>query len=158
MGALAAKVEIEDQDWKFLISELARRSNGIRESGAFLLSDTKVVKAILFYDDLDPGCLHSEAIHFKAAGYVKLWAYCLEHSLQVIADIHTHPSEWTNQSLIDKEFPMISEPGHVALIVPFYGQVNQQGLKGFGVFEYQGNYKWKTLSGNKIKVLHNGRG
>lgn len=66
--APARGVEIRKRLFTTLMSELARRGNGMRESGAFLLGtaasetgspeDTRpVIEAIAFYHDLDPGCL-----------------------------------------------------------------------------------------------------
>jgi proteasome lid subunit RPN8/RPN11 len=42
--------------------------------------------------------------------------------MEVLADVHTHPGLDSSQSETDRTHPMISESGHVALIVPSYAK------------------------------------
>lgn len=110
-----------------LIEELARRGQGRRESGAFLLADRShapdtlplPVTAIAYYDDLDAACL-TGGITFHARGYTALNARCRRDGLRVVADIHTHPSHQIRQSQVDAQHPMICLDGHVALVAPRY--------------------------------------
>ena len=93
---------------------------GDSEAGAFLLGsrhggERSVAKAV-YFDDLDPDCLVG-SIHFRAAGYSKLWDLCDAEELRVLADVHTHPGTRVAQSSIDRENPMIARIGHLALIV-----------------------------------------
>ena len=132
--------------WWHLLRELRRRGRGNRESGAFLLglaSETKVLR-IVFYDDLDPHALDTGIIEFDGSGYVPLWKLCREKKLRVLADVHTHPTDWTEQSGSDRTHPMISQRGHVALIVPNFARRTLQKLRGVGIHEYLGNHQWKS--------------
>lgn len=139
-----AKLSISQNLWTQLIKELSKRGRKIRESGAFLLGQKgeSIISSFICYDDLDPDCLDEGYINFNGDGYISLWDICLQDNLQVLADIHTHPRSWTGQSIYDTNNPMISEPGHLALIVPNFAINTNQTLEGVGIYEYQGDHKW----------------
>jgi hypothetical protein len=140
--------------WANLRAELFRRGGGERESGAFLLasaSDPRRVRELVFLDDLDPHCL-TGGISLSGSAYGKLWDFCEQRQLRVVADIHTHPGESVRQSAIDKDNPMVAMPGHLALIMPSFaaGRVRPGQL---GVHEYLGNGRWKSSYGRAAKQL-----
>lgn len=134
--------------WARLLSDLRRRGEGKRESGAFLLGHchgpTGRITTYLCYDDLDRYALKSGAITFHAKGYAALWQVCREENLEILADVHTHPGRCVKQSLIDQQHPMMPIIHHTALIISRYGHVSRWSLKGVGVYEYLGNFKWAT--------------
>jgi len=149
------KVEIGIKLWYYLVKELKYKGKGYRESGAFLLGENNYkISDFICYDELDKNCLYQGAINFSSSGYVRLWDYCRNKNLQVIADVHTHPGNYTNQSIIDSANPMIPQIGHIALIIPCFAQKRIQLLNGVGVFEYLGNNKWNSFKkpSNKIKI------
>jgi proteasome lid subunit RPN8/RPN11 len=134
--------------WVRMIFQLRRRSAGKRESGAFLLGPQNAallsVAEYICYDDLDPDAYQSGAIAFHAAGYAALWHYCKNKCLQVLADVHTHPSESVGQSPIDKRNPMLPVVGHTAVILPNFARTPWWSLRTAGVYEYLGDFKWRT--------------
>lgn len=134
--------------WKTLVLDLRRRGDARRESGAFLLAPPGVrqVSAYLCYDDLDPTALDEGIIVFQGAGYVRLWDFCMERQLRVVADVHTHPDKWVEQSHSDRTHPMAGTPGHVALIVSHFACFNDHSLEGVGVYRYRGNHRWEDRS------------
>lgn len=144
---------ISKHDWVNLIQELACRGEGRKESGAFLLGKPggNLIEFIVYFDDLDPNCL-TGMIEFSASGFVKLWDYCSSNQLTVLADVHTHPYNWTGQSLIDKQNPMIPVQGHIAIIIPHYSCKKNQMLRGIGIYEFLGGVNWKKLKTTKIKL------
>ena len=131
--------------WLELLAVLEFEGNQERETGAFLLGPKRSpnITEYKLYTELDPDAFHERHIEFKQNGYVSLWDYCIENNLKVWADIHTHPGKWIEQSLIDKNHPMIAQKGHIALIVPHFGAVHDP-LNELGIYQYQGNYKWKS--------------
>lgn len=134
--------------WMELIHELKRRGAGKRESGAFLLgqaneADHKIIEYIC-YDDLDPNALKSGIVIFHGSGYTALWDYCSKKNLKVLADVHTHPTKDTRQSYIDRENPMVPVVGHVALILPKYGNATKWSLEGVGIHVFNGGGKWTS--------------
>src|SRR5215207_9267172 len=96
----SAELKIPQRLWNDLLSELRRRGNARRESGAFLLArgTESVVSEFVCFDDLDPDALATGIITFHAEGFAKLWKLCRDHNARVVADVHTHPNEWTGQS------------------------------------------------------------
>ncbi len=149
-----AYIEIDLELWLQMIEELGRRSlGGRRETGVFLLasileSPRHVVKPV-YFDDLDPECLVGN-IHIRSFGFSKLWELCEEENLCVIADIHTHPGSSVDQSLTDRENPMIAREGHFALIVPYFGTRSVQARE-VGVHEYRGDRGWASWFGPKAE-------
>lgn len=135
--------------WRELLRELRRRGGGRHESGAFLLGvkadDRREVKAVVYYDDLDPHAHDTSICVLHGDSFAKPWKICRERNLSVVADIHTHPGV-ARQSYSDQTNPMVANVGHVAIIVPNFARapVVEAAL---GIYEYSGNYEWKDLSG-----------
>lgn len=150
-----ANLQINKPLWKAMLRELRRRGGGVRESGAFLLAHGEANRVVRFicYDDLDPTALDSGIIIFQGSGFVPLWNICLQDRLRVVADVHTHPGRWTDQSSSDSTHPMVSTPGHLALIVPSFALNKWQGLRGVGIFEYMGGHQWKQWTASSGRVL-----
>ena len=141
-------IELSRRQWRSLIKELRRRGERRRESGAFLLGrrdgDRRVVH-VVYYDDLDPGCLRGN-IHIDGRAFSKLWDVCESRGLSVLADVHTHPGGSVRQSSIDRENPMIACPGHVALIVPHLA-ARRVRPRNVGVHEFTGDNGWRSSFG-----------
>lgn len=135
--------------WDELLEKLRERGNGVRESGAFLLGvgdgARRTARRIVLYDDLDPNCLNEGYVHFDGRHYGRLWEICAQESLSVVADVHTHPCG-PGQSHSDKTHPMVSIPGHIALIVPNYAQ-GAVTAGDVGVYVYRGRYRWTEYRG-----------
>jgi len=142
-------LKISNSLWQQMLVQLRERGGGERESGGFMLAlaGARQINSFICYDDLDPTALETGIITFHAAGFVKLWDHCQRHSLVVVADVHTHPTDWTGQSESDRTHPMVAVKGHIALIVPDYAAHNDSPLNGATVYEYKGNHKWKTFKG-----------
>lgn len=136
-----APFKMSHRRWRGLLGELQRRGDGCRESGAFLLaaSTGDRVEQVVYYDDLDAHCL-TGGISFSTTGFTALWRICEERALRVVADVHTHPSTWVQQSEIDATNPMMARVGHVAMIVPYYGLAF--GVEECGVHIYVGSRRW----------------
>ena len=146
--------------WEQMISELHRRGEERRESGAFLLGgrdeDLRLVTRIVYLDDIDPECLVG-TIHLHGEAYGKLWDLCEQERLRVLGDIHTHPGDWVGQSPTDQENPMVARKGHTALIAPNFGSGNIRA-KHVGVHQYQGDDGWGSHFGREAgRLLYVGR-
>ena len=99
-----------------------------------------------YYDDFDPTCLDSGIVIFDGAGFGPLWELCRQTGLNVLADLHTHGGPGpARQSLLDRDNPMIAQPGHVALIVPNFA--TDFRMSDIGVYEYLGSHRWRNHSG-----------
>jgi proteasome lid subunit RPN8/RPN11 len=134
--------------WTRVLADLRQRGGGKGESGAFLLGRQRGtrgrVASYICYDDLDPSAQQRGAIAFHAAGYAALWKLCRERQLQVLADVHTHPTADVRQSGIDQRHPMVPVADHTAMIVPNFGATDWWSLKQVGVYQYLGNFQWRA--------------
>jgi hypothetical protein len=141
--------------WRRLILDLRRRGGRRGESGAFLLGAEKTRRAVttsyICYDDLDPHAYQGGGIAFHAAGCAALWAHCRERRVEILADVHTHPGDETGQSGIDQRNPMIPVVGHTAIIVPRFGYAPWWTMKGVGIYEYLGNFAWRSHTRDSVK-------
>lgn len=153
---------MKEQFFGEVLIELARRGDGRRESGAFLLAERQptdqsadtgaplMVVAIAYYDDLDPSCL-TGGITFSGEGYTALNARCRRDRVRVVGDIHTHPRRGVAQSHIDSAHPMAALDGHVALIAPNYarGPITLDTL-GAHVYRHNG---WTSYFGAEVATV-----
>lgn len=157
MTELARHLIISGDLYGALLSELARRGRGSREAGAFLLAPvsapqtTRTVTDVVYYDDLDPASL-TGAIDFGPNGYQALNDRCRSGHLQVVGDIHTHPSSIVRQSAIDAAHPMVALPAHIALIAPNYG-AGSPPPDQLGAHLYLGGGKWKSFFGVEVATV-----
>lgn len=134
--------------WRRLLMCLRKRGlGGSRESGAFLLSrcdaDQARIVDFVLYDDLDPRCLDTGIVRFDGRYFGMLWEFCRKRNLTVIADIHVHPGS-SQQSESDRDNPMISRDGHLALILPRFAK-GYIPRKDIGIYRYRGGKRWRTV-------------
>jgi len=134
--------------WRRLKTKLRERGrNCSRESGAFLLGQRHEGRArivdFMLYDDLDPHSLDSGIVRFDGRYFGELWAICKARGLAVVADIHVHPGG-SGQSDSDRDHPMISRAGHIALILPRFAR-GAQPLRDVGVYRYLGGKQWAAV-------------
>ena len=138
--------------WEEIIRELRRRSDGRRESGAFLLGHKnhrhRQVHRAVFFDDLGAR-LSPKSIYLDSRGYGCLWQICQHDGISVVADVHTHPSHCVVQSAVDRDNPMIAQNGHLALIIPYYAQDINQGHE-IGIYEFLGVDGWRTWPAERV--------
>ena len=150
-----AALRFRPEIWVQMVSELARRAGGVRESGAFLLASTapgsRLVTSLVYYDDLDPDALDG-GVSLYAPAFGRLWSLCAAQGLRVVGDVHTHPGRFTQQSHIDRDNPMVARVGHVALIVPNLaaGVVKPVDI---GAHRYLGDAGWSSSFGREASRL-----
>ncbi len=146
--------------WRRLTAELRERGRGEhRESGAFLLGYRRDGRArivdFVLYDDLDPHALDTGIVRFDGRYFGDLWDICKRRSLSVIADVHVHPGN-SGQSDSDREHPMISRAGHVALILPDFARLPVR-TERIGIYRYLGGKRWLTVpAAERRAFLHIG--
>lgn len=137
-------IEFAPDIWAGLMEDLRVRGRGERESGAFLLAaadaDSPLVTSWLPYDELAPESMAVAYVRLEPDAFTRLWAFCAEKKVKVVADIHTHP-KGPGQSFSDKKHPMLAFPGHVALIAPWFAQRSPKP-HDVSLNVYQGGGKW----------------
>lgn len=157
MNSKHKPLETTSATWTALADDLRRRGDDCRESGAFLLGSSdehrRKFVAWVAYDDLDVDALSEGYVRLGTAAFTKLWAICGERNLEVVADVHTHPGN-PRQSISDREHPMVSIPGHMAIIVPNFAQgVVLPGKVSVNI--YQGGLTWQSFFGRDAEKLIN---
>ena len=137
------KIIVPIRLWVQLIYGLKTRCQGKRESGGLLSSKRGKlkVKEIVFYDQFDKTVSDSGIIEFK--GGVRLYEYLANKNMEIMADIHTHPTSNTSQSTSDKSHPIIRIKGHIAIIAPNFAKNIFLLPKDCSIYEYQGELTWK---------------
>lgn len=146
--------------WRRLQAELRERGrNRSRESGAFLLGrregDGARIVDFVLYDDLDPHSLDSGIVRFDGRYFSDLWAICKVRVLSVVADVHVHPGG-SEQSGSDRDHPMISQAGHIALILPRFA-TGRQARRDIGMYRYLGGKRWATVPrAHRCRYFHIG--
>lgn len=145
------RLRISWLSWWRLVRQLRRRGGNRRESGAFLLGRLDeqggAICEFVFYDDIDPGALSRGYVHLAGTALNKVWQFCAETGLEVLADVHTHPGR-ANQSPSDQEHPMVAIRGHIALIIPDFAR-STLNLSAVGVYRHLGARNWIVLSAPK---------
>lgn len=151
----APLLEVPAQLWSTLIRHLCYQGAGVRESGAFLLGNKtdsgRVVTKVLPYEQLQADALHDDYVTLTSASFARLWDFCRQEGLSVVADIHTHRFS-AGQSRSDCTNPIVAISGHIALIVPHFAQGNVR-LQNLGMYVYQGNHRWSVYSGSDVPRL-----
>jgi len=137
------------------MQDLWRRGSGCREAGAFLVAARQDLRAVVSrwipYDELDPNALRQLYVKLEPSAFSRLSEFCSALNLQVVADIHTHPYEPV-QSESDREHPMLSIPGHIALVAPRFAHgVIAPADVSFNV--YLGAGEWFSCFGSKAAAL-----
>jgi hypothetical protein len=75
--------------------------------------------------------------------------------MSVVADVHVHPGG-AGQSASDRDHPMISRAGHIALILPDFAQAPLRP-ESVGVYRYLGDKRWHVVPAAARRVfLHIG--
>ena len=141
-------LEIERALYARLMADIARSGRGVKEAGAFLLGsiapETRKATSYIMYDMV---ALESSRKHayvaFTSQEMARAWEMCYASGLQVVADIHSHP-QGPQQSLSDRANPIVSLPGHVALIAPFFAMRNPQPVD-LGVHIFEGAGRWRSM-------------
>jgi hypothetical protein len=146
VGRPEPRIICDETVWLAGAAELKRRTlSGRRESGAFLIGEAppkgpKIIRAFVYYDDLDPHAFDSGIVHFNGNKLPRLWEICRERRYRVVADVHVHPGHY-GQSASDKADPVMPRDGHFAFILPDYA-ASSVIPGGIGQYEYLGNGKW----------------
>lgn len=149
----ASLLEFQAPLWRALINDLARTGDGRRESGAFLLGNTEPTRRVvdyLLYADLSPDVQHADYVLLNGGDMARVWERCEQRGLEVVADVHTHRGG-SGQSLSDRQYPIISLAGHVALIVPNYA-MGTVSARDVGFHHFLGNRQWRSYFGDEASV------
>lgn len=126
---------------------LEARGAGRREAACVWAGPTESagrVNEVVFLDDLGEVC--SGALHHRTptATTRALFELLRSRGLEILADVHTHPSDWVELSQVDQEHPIEYRVGLLALVIPGFA-VGEPSLDACGLHEYLGDLRWRQL-------------
>jgi hypothetical protein len=109
-----------------------------------------IVHSVTFLDDL-PG-VHAGARYHQVSRVTieALFKLLRERNEMIVADIHTHPSDWVDLSPTDSEHPIEFRRGLPAMIIPNFAMF-EPTLEGLGLHEYIGDGAWRSLDQEEIQ-------
>lgn len=153
-ATLTPQIQISRFRWFRALKELRKRGAGYRESGAFFLGCRAKLKVtqVIFYDDIDKHALDTGIVRLAGESLIGVWDLCRAEGWDLLFDVHTHPTGSVAQSYSDQTNPMVRRSGHTAVIVPSFAQRNLCSLTGCGIYEYQGNHKWRTCQPTEQRI------
>jgi len=136
--------------WRSTWQGLHTRGGGERESACVWAGtrdrDVETAETIIFLDDL-PGTIGRRLQHRTSREAVAaLLRLTRELGLVIVADIHTHPADWVDLSVVDQAHPIEYRIGLLALVLPDFASGPPE-LARAGVHEYLGDGRWNTLTG-----------
>jgi hypothetical protein len=73
-----------------------------------------------------------------------------EVGLGVLAQLHSHPAEWTEHSVGDDSMVFMPFEGMLSIVAPWYGRVGLCPLANLGVHQYQDG-RWVQAEADSIR-------
>lgn len=130
---------------------LQQRGGGAREAACVWLGtiagDVEHAREIVFLDDL-PGTTAQRLNHRTSREAVNMVLGRARVSRQrIVADIHTHPADWVDLSVVDRAHPIEYRLGLLALVLPDFAEGPCE-LSRAGVHEYLGDGRWGRFDGS----------
>jgi hypothetical protein len=113
------------------------RLSGYRTAGRARITD------FILYDDLDLHALDTGIVHFDGRHFDALWDICKQRGVSLVADVHVHPGG-AGQSSSDRDHPMISRAGHIALILRDFAHPPLPP-ESVGIYHYLGGKRWDAV-------------
>ena|SRR3569832_1027608 len=146
------QLQVAKKLWVTTWLGLQERSAGQREAACVWLGgrtrETEIATDIVFLDDL-PGTVGRRLQHRTSRQAVAiLLELARAKGLSIVADIHTHPSDWVDLSDVDREHPIEYRVGLVAIVLPSFA-LGEPDLARTGVHQYLGNGDWERLDGSQ---------
>jgi proteasome lid subunit RPN8/RPN11 len=139
--------------WRDTWYGLQRRSAGERETACVWLGiragDAEDAREIVFLDDL-PGTIGRRLQHRTSRVAVNMM---LERAralgMEIVGDIHTHPSTWVDLSEVDRAHPIEYRVDLLALVLPSFA-AGAPDVTVSGVHSYAGDGEWTSFEGDAI--------
>lgn len=74
-----------------------------------------------------------------------------ERKEYLLIQLHTHPFE-AFHSWIDNSYPISHRVGFVSVVIPHFARNSMEDKVTWGVYEYKGEGKWRTLNQSQINI------
>jgi hypothetical protein len=134
--------------WACTWSGLRSRGAGAKESAAVWAGcrcdGLEHVEALYFLDDYAGGEQRRGYHRVPVEALTEFFAALQQQKQVIVADIHTHPTDWVGLSALDEENPIEFRVGLPALVLPCFA-LPRPSLSISGVHIYKGNGRWRML-------------
>jgi len=142
------KLLVREGLWTSTWEGLRVRGWGRREAACVWVGDREGsierARDVIFLDDL-PGTVGRPLQHRTSREAVAaLLARARDLGMMIVADIHTHPSDWVDLSVVDRAHQIEYRVGLLALVLPHFA-TTPPTLHEVGVHEYAGDGEWATF-------------
>lgn len=142
------KWNVSLQLWTSTWNGLQERCAGGNEAACVWLgsrdSDAERALEVVYLDDL-PGTVGYRLQHRTSRVAVSMMLeLARDKKMSIVADLHTHPSDWVDLSEVDRANPIEYRIGLLALVLPSCA-LGLADIGRTGVHEYTGSGNWKTF-------------
>jgi hypothetical protein len=142
-------ITISYSNWHLTWQRLRASSNGQAESACIWAGERRQgneeVQKVYFLDEL-PNVQRARLYHRTSREATsRLFEELRRAGHSIIADVHTHPTDWVGLSQTDEAHPIEYRIGLVALVFPFFA-TGKMELSRVGVHEYLGSGEWNQLT------------
>jgi hypothetical protein len=141
-------ISIPEYLWSQMLAEFAAERRQVEQVCYFdgiLAGDGGVVTTMtLPRAKLEPGRFHVPPEAMSEAG-----KHLRAHKLRRLAQIHTHPTEWTGHSAWDDEWAYSQLPGAISIVLPKFGR-GPLSFPDAGV-HVRSQVGWKQLSPREVE-------
>jgi hypothetical protein len=142
------RVAVPSCIWNDTWIGLRLRGQGRKESAAVWAgcrhNNDERVEAVYFLDDYAGGeqCRGYHRVDVEAL--TEFFVTLQRQKQVIIADIHTHPTDWVGLSPLDESNPIEFRVGLPAIVLPSFAEP-EPSWSISGVHIYRGNGRWRTL-------------
>jgi hypothetical protein len=142
-------ITIPEYLWASMLDEFAKERreveqvcyfDGVSMDGGGIVTTMTIPRA-----KLEAGRFHVEPAAMSEAG-----KHLRAHRLRRLAQVHTHPAEWTGHSRWDNDWAYSQLRGAISIVLPHFGRTKTR-LEQVGVHLRTGA-GWKQLSPNEVQL------
>jgi hypothetical protein len=140
-------ITIPENLWLGMLTELSTEKRQVEQVCYFdgvLIDNAGVVTTMTIpHAKLEVGRFHVEPKAMNEAG-----KHLRAHRLRRLAQVHTHPTEWTGHSPWDNEWAYSQLPGAISIVLPHFGRTRPR-LEQAGV-HLRSSAGWRQLTLNEV--------
>jgi hypothetical protein len=142
-------ITIPEYLWANMLVEFAKENRQVEQvcyfDGIAIDGGGVVTTITIPCAKLEAGRFHVEPNAMSQAG-----KHLRAHRLRRLAQVHTHPTEWTGHSPWDNHWAYSQLPGAISIVLPHFGRTKPR-LEQVGVHLRTGA-GWKQLSQNEVQL------
>lgn len=141
-------ITIPDWIWSRMLDEFARIPGNV-ERVAFLDGVVMGTGGVVTTLTIPDAVLRTRYYEISSDAMSQAGKHLRAHRLIRLAQVHTHPDDWTDHSPIDDGRAYSQEPEAISIVLPFHGRKRPGLFDGVGVLvrEIEG---WRRLNTEEV--------